>query len=76
MFAFDLMSGYHHVKIVKHHRRFLGFHWDNVYHSFTVFWVIICSICIHQVNETYSSLLAWYVKGLKAVVYLDDGSEG
>ena len=36
MFTFDLKSGYHHVEIIKFHRWFLGFHWDNVYYTFTV----------------------------------------
>ena len=58
MFTFDLKSGYHQVEIVKHYKRFLGFHWNNVIHSIAI-WVIICTICFHQVNKAYSSLMAW-----------------
>ena len=78
MFVFDLKSGYHHVEIVKHHRRFLGFHWDNVYYTFTVL-----PFGLSSAPYAFTKLMRPIVryrcsKGLKAVVYLDDGlcSEG
>ena len=73
MFAFDLKSGYHHVEIVKHHRRFLGFHWDNVYYTFTVLPFGLSSAPYAFTKLMRPVVRYWRCTGLKAVVYLDDG---
>eukprot|EP00731_Ephydatia_muelleri_P023446 Em0015g1029a len=73
MFAFDLKSGYHHIEIVKHHRRFLGFHWDKVYYTFTVLPFGLSSAPYAFTKLMRPIVRYWRSKGLKAVVYLDDG---
>ena len=72
-FAFDLKSGYHHIEIVKHHRRFLGFHWDNELYTFTVLPFGLSSAPYAFTKLMRPRVRYWRSKGLKAVVYLDDG---
>ena len=43
MFAFDLKSGYHHVDIVEHHQKFLGFRWKAGFYVFTVLPFGLCT---------------------------------
>ena len=77
MFKFDLKSGYHHVDIFSEHQRYLGFRWDDEgtpqYDVFTVLPFGLATACY-----IFSKLLRllvryWRGRGLKAIVYLDDG---
>ena len=36
VFSFDLKSGYHHVDVAQHHRKYLGFEWGGVTYTFVV----------------------------------------
>ena len=66
MSAFDLKSGYHHMDIVPHHHKYLGFQWGGKYFVFTVH----STICFYKTIATFSVIVA---KGHKAILYLDDG---
>jgi hypothetical protein len=36
MFSFDLKSGYHHIDVAPHHRKYLGFAWEGKFFTFVV----------------------------------------
>ena len=73
MFAFDLKSGYHHVDIVEHHQRFLGFRWKAGFYVFTVLPFGLCTAPYLFTKLLRPLVRLWRGKGFKAVVYLDDG---
>ena len=60
MFAFDLKSGCHHVDIVEHHQKFLGFRWKAGFYVFTVFpfGLCYCTISIYKVAASSSTVVA------------------
>ena len=73
MFSFDLKSGYHHIDVAQKHRKYLGFSWEGIVYRFAVlpfglssapyvFTILMCPL-----------VRLWCSKGLKIVVYLDDG---
>ena len=77
LIKFDLKSGYHHVDIYPEHQQYLGFRWDsngNVnYYVFTVLPFGLATAC-HLFTKLIRPLVRhWRGRGLKAIVYLDDG---
>ena len=77
MFKFDLKSGYHHVNIWPEHYEFLGFRWDRNgvvnYYVFTVLPFGLSTACYLFTKLTRPLIRYWRSRGLKAIVYLDDG---
>ena len=73
MFSFDLKSGYHHVDIVPHQQKYLGFEWGGKYFVFTVL-----PFGLSTAPYVFTKLLRplvrlWQGKGQRAILYLDDG---
>ena len=73
MFTFDLKSGYHHVEVTQAHRKYLGFEWNGRYFQFSVL-----PFGLSSAPYVFSKLMRvlvrrWRSKGLKAIMYLDDG---
>ena len=79
MFKFDLKSGYYHISIWPEHYKYLGFHWDfgdmAEYYVFTVLPYGLSTTC-YLFKLMHPLVRYWRGRGLKAIVYLDDGSEG
>ena len=67
MFSFDLKSGYHHVNIAQEHWKYLGFAWRGALLS--PIWAFFCLLLYHQIGASGY----WKAKGLRIVVYFDDG---
>ena len=68
---FDLKSKYHHIDIVPHHCTYLGFAWRCEYYVFTVppFGLSSAPYAFMKCPLVRQ----WRSKGLRIVVYLDDG---
>ena len=65
-----LRSGYHHVDIVPHHRKYLGFEWGGKY--------FVLPFGLSTAPYVFTKLLRplvglWRGKGHKVILYLDDG---
>ena len=80
LFKFDLKSGYHHVDIYPEHQEYLGFEWDsngNVNlcngYVFTVLPFGLSTACYLFTKLMRPLVRHWRGRGLKAIVYLDDG---
>ena len=77
LFKFDLKSGYHHADIYPEHQKYLGFGWDsngNVnYYVFTVLPFSLSTACYLFTKLMRPLVRHWRGRGLKAIVYLDDG---
>ena len=77
MFKFNLKSGYHHVNIWPEHYKFLGFHSDKNgevnYYVFTVLPFGSSTACYLFTKLTRPLIRYWHHRGLKAIIYLDDG---
>ena len=77
LFKFDLKSGYHHVDIWPGHYQFLGFRWDtNGLEHYYVFKVLpfgLSTACYLFTKLMRPLVKYWRGRGLKAIVYLDDG---
>ena len=77
MFKFDLKSGYHHIDIYPEHQRYLGFRWDTSSNpQFYVFAVLpfgLSTACYIFTKVLRPLIRYWRGRGLKAVIYLDDG---
>ena len=77
VFKFDLKSGYHHVDIHCEHQKFLGFRWDTrgcpQFYVFTVLPFGISTACYVFTKLLRPMIRHWRGRGLKAIVYLDDG---
>jgi len=77
LFKFDLKSGYHHVDIWPEHYKYLGFSWDlDGIENYYVFKVLPfgLSIACYLFTKLMRPLVRyWRGRGLKAIVYLDDG---
>ena len=76
-FSFDLKSGYHHIDIHKDSQSYLGFSWiiDGVQ---TYFRFTVLAFGLHSSPYIFTKCLKplvahWRSKGLKLVLYLDDG---
>ena len=77
MFKFDLKSGYHHIDIYPEHQRYLGFRWDTEGNpQFYVFVVLpfgLSTACYVFTKLLRPLVRHWRGRGLKAIIYLDDG---
>ena len=77
LFKFDLKSGYHHVDIHPEHVQFLGFQWENegrpCYYVFSVLPFGLCTAPYVFTKLMRPLVKFWRGKGLKAIIYLDDG---
>ena len=73
LFSFDLKSGYHHVDIAKEHWKYRGFSWGSCYYVFTVLPFGLASACYIFTKLVRPLVGYWRRKGLRTVVYLDDG---
>ena len=73
MFSFDLKSGYHHIDVAQNHRKYLGFSWDDVFYSFVVLPFGLSSALYVFTKMMRPLVKLWRSKGLRVVVYLDDG---
>ena len=77
MFTFDLKSGYHHIDICPSQWTYLGFAWNKGGHKcFFVFTVLpfgLATACYIFTKVLRPLVKLWRGKGVKIVVYLDDG---
>ena len=77
LFNFDLRSGYYHVDIHPEHFKYLGFQWAEQdvprYYDFTILPFGLSTACYLLTKLIRLLLQHWQGKGLKAIVYLDDG---
>ena len=73
MFSFDLKSGYHHIDVAKCHRKYLGFEWGGSFYAFVVLPFGLSSAPYVFTKMMRPLVRLWRSKGLKAIVYLDDG---
>ena len=77
LFKFDLKSGYHHVDIHRDFHTYLGFQWETkgvaCYLVFTVLPFGLATACYLFTKVMRPLISYWRGRGLKAIVYLDDG---
>ena len=78
LFKFDLKSGYHHVDICSEHQKYLGFQWDTDggvpgFYVFAVLPFGLSTACYIFTKLMRPLVRLWRGRGLKAIVYLDDG---
>ena len=73
LFSFDLKSGYHHVDIAMVHQKYLGFSWQGAYYVFTVLPFGLSTACYMFTKLLRSLVSYWRGKGIRIVMYLDDG---
>ena len=77
MFTFDLKSGYHHVDICPVQQTYLGFSWlrssNKKFYVFTVLPFGLATACYIFTKMLRPLVKFWRGKGMKVVVYLDDG---
>ena len=77
MFKFNLKLDYHHVDICLEHQRYLGFRWDfkgtTQFYFFTVLPFGLSTACYIFSKLLRPLVRYWRGRGLKAIVYLDDG---
>ena len=71
--AFDLKSGYHHVKINENSRKFLGFFWKGRYFVFNVLPFGLCSAPFIFTKFLRPLVRKWRSQGITIFLYLDDG---
>ena len=80
-FTFDLKSGYHHVPIAEEHRKYLGFSWKFADGSVKYFQFLVLPFGLASACYAFTKLLRplvkkWRGKGIRCVLYLDDGISG
>ena len=78
MITFDLKSGYHHVDIHKDFSPYLGFSWRDSRgrRKFYVFRVLpfgLSTACYVFTKLLRPLVKRWRSRGIKAIVYIDDG---
>ena len=73
MFNIDLKSRYHHVDIAVHHRKYLGFEWEQRFYVFTVLPFGLASAPYVFTKLLRPLVKLWRSRGLKSLMYLDDG---
>ena len=77
MFSFDLKSGYHHVDIYPEHWQYLGFAWGppnhKRYYTFTVLPFALATACYVFTKLMRPLIRHWRGKGIRVVMYIDDG---
>ena len=71
------MSGYHHIDIHPDYFQFLGFQWEDkgrpCYYVFSVLPFGLCTAPYLFTKLMRPLIKLWRGKGLKAIIYLDDG---
>ena len=76
-FVFDKKSGYHHIDIFNEHQQYLGFSWKlggvTKFFVFTVLPFGLKSSGYIFTKVVRPLVKHWRKKGIKVVVYLDDG---
>ena len=75
---FDLMSGYYHIDICGHHRKYLGFSWTFPDGTPCFFVFNVLTFGLSTAPYIFTKLLRpliklWRAGGLNCVVHLDDG---
>ena len=73
MFNFDLKSGYHHVDVAVKHRKYLSFEWEQCFYVFTVLPFGLTSAPYVFTKLLRPLVKLWRSRGLKSLMYLDDG---
>jgi len=77
LFKFDLKSGYHHVDIFEPHQKYLGFAWEvnnhQNFYGFTVLPFGLATACYAFTKLMRPLVRYWRGRGLRVIVYLDDG---
>jgi hypothetical protein len=73
MAVFDLKSGYHHIDINPAFQQFMGFSWKGRHYTYTT-----CPFGLSSAGLIFTKVLKemvkiWRSKGIKIVLYLDDG---
>ncbi len=76
-YSFDLKAGYHHIDVCTEHQKYLGFTWTiegkKKYFVFTVLPFGLSSSAYIFTKVVRPLVKNWRLKGIKTVVYLDDG---
>lgn len=72
-FNFDLKSAYHHIPITENHKTFLGFSWDSKFYVFNVLPFGLSTAGYIFTKVLRHLVKVWRSKGLRVVLYLDDG---
>ena len=73
LFKFDFKFGYHHVDIHPECYKFIGFQWRGGFYTFTALLFGLSSVCYLFTKLLRSRIRLWRGRGLKAIIYLDDG---
>ena len=77
LIKFDLKSDYHHIDVHVEHQKYLGFQWEIGttinYYVFTVLPFGLSTACYLFTKAMRPLVRLWSGRGLKAIVYLDDG---
>ena len=78
LFSFDLKAGYHHVDIRESYQTYLGFSWSLKgkpvkHYAFTVLPFGLSAACYLFTKLLRPVVRYWRARGLRIVVYLDDG---
>jgi len=77
LFKFDQKSSYNHIDIHPDHFQFLGFQWEDkrrpCYYVFSVLLFGLCTAPYLSTKLMRPLIKLWRGKGLKAIIYLDDG---
>ena len=77
LFKFDLKSGYHHLDIFEPHQKYLGFAWESDgqqhFYVFTVLPFGLSTACYAFTKLMRPLIRYWRGRGLRVVLYLDDG---
>lgn len=70
---FDLKSGYHHIDISESFQKYLGFSWNDKYYCYTVLPFGLSSAPFIFTKCLRPIVKFWRKRGIKIVLYLDDG---
>jgi len=73
LFKFHLKSGYYHVDIHPECHELLSFQWRDSFYVFKVLPFGLSSACYLFTKLLRPLIRLWRSRGLKAIVYLDDG---
>ena len=80
MCTFDLRAAYHHISIYEEHRKYLGFCFNsgkgNTYYQFDVLPFGISTAGYIFTKVLRAVVNYWREKGIKVILYLDDGIIG
>ena len=80
LFNFDLKSAYHHIEILRDHRKYLGFAWNDgnkrVFYQFNVLLFGLATAPHIFTKLTRVIVSHWRSQGLRVIMYLDDGLGG